>query len=384
MSKKDKPDAELIEMDTREVSIVDKPAIKRKFLIVKSQDGTLGLIRMEDQQMTKANEAINIDEDILDLLDIGKSQQDDSDVVTATTATVDRLMKLATMIKKDGGDAISTKACDELCFVASGLMGKAVDKEEVAKLSPAIAEERVNTAVGQMMAIVNILKDDASADITKGVFDIASKLAPVAKEQDTSNTKIKIFVSSGDEDPEILIQKAGAKMKSSRLSAFEKAVNTLVTLLNEIKGEQPNKDKTKKSNEEDPDMSTTDKDNKDTKDTKTTEAEAAAKAAKEKEEAAAKAKADAEAADDDKVTKTWVKEQIGEAVTKGLESVTTSIKELGEKFEKAGEVVTSLTKKVDEMDAAPAGEGDDSGDGGEGDPTEKKDKKSFWGGRFLS
>lgn len=130
-------------------------------------------------------------------------------------------------------------------------------------------------------------------------------------------------------------------------------------------------------------MSTKDKENKDKEQTtKDQDAEAAAKAAKEKEEAEAAAKAKGDKDDkDEPVTKDWVKDQINQAITKGNEPVMTAIKELGDKFDKAGEVVESLSKRMDEVDnTAPAGEGE--GGDAEGEATEKKDKP-FWGGRFL-
>lgn len=380
---------EIEDLDVREVSVVDRPAIRRKFLIVKCEDGLEVIRQQEDQQMApKATEAENLDQDdILDLLDVHKDEELDQS--TEASKLVDRLMVLATTIKAEDGDTISEAVIDELASITEGLVGQPVDKAETAKLTPEDAEARVSKAVGQMMIIAKRLEDGADEDVEPELAEVGSELAPLAKEDEGSNSgdgTLKVFVGQGD-DPEILIHKAGAKMKRARLSAFEKAVQTLVTLLSEIKGEQPNdkNKKTQKSSEEDQTMST--KDEKDTKDTKDQEcptcAEAAAKAAKEKEEAEAAAKAAEDNKDDngeDSVTKSWVKEQITEAVTNGLGEVTKSIKELGEQFTKAGDVVAAISKRVDELDStAPAGEGD--GDG-EGEGTEKSDKP-FWGGRFL-
>ncbi len=375
---------EIEDLDVREVSVVDRPAIRRKFLIVKSEDGLEVIRQEEDPKMAKNKDTETVDEHgILDLLDVNKDEEGEG----GATKAVDRLMVLAATLKDEEGDTITQESCDELCSITEALAGKPVDKVETAKLTPHEAEERVSKAVGQMMIVAKQAEDGGESELESQCQAIGSELAPLAKDEGSISNQdgtLKVFVvAGGGEDPEIMIQKAGAKMKRSRLSAFEKAVQTLVTLLSEIKGEPQDKnkkkDKTQKSSEEDQDMST--KDEKDTKDTKTDDKAEVNKDDKDtKPEDKQEAKPEDKQDGDETVTKSWVKEQINEAVTKGLEGVTSTIKEMGDKF---SDGLDKLTKRMDEVDeTAPAGEGDGGEDGGDAEATEKKDKP-FWGGRFL-
>lgn len=424
MASKDKagkknPDAELEDLDVREVSIVDRPAIKRKFLIVKRQGGDLGVIRLEDQEMPEAKQVedqeleieeidmedvIKEDEEegsILDMLDVEedvvaedavKADEDSSDeaeivekavkadAVKRATALTAKLMslvnKLKGMSKKEEAGKLPTSVTNEIrsivqaltAMVASltkGEPSKPAKKEEDTEVTnrqdPKVVAGAIKIATAaleRMMSAVNRLKE-LDDDVTKIPSAIINELRGIATELNRIVTRygypakakakkteegqeetLKAFISDdGTGDPEIiLVSKAGAKMKHSRLSAFEKAVNTLMTLLNEIKGEnKKDKKETKKSDEEDPDMSDKDKGHEGDKATAST-------------------------------TKDW------------MEGITKQIGELATKFEELSKGLTgqveALSKKVEEAETIPAGEGD-------GDPAPTETKKSFWAGRIY-
>jgi hypothetical protein len=360
------PEATNVEdLDVREVSVVDKPAIKRTFLIVKSEDGLEVIRQEEDQQMaSKASTAENLDSGgILNLLDLEEAEG--ATEGTEISKTIDQLMVMAESLKAEDGESISDDSCQQIIRLAEGITGKPVDKAETAKLTPQDAEARVTKAVGQLMIVAKKLEDADSNDGLLELGNICSEIAPLEKSDEVTTTQdqpLKIFVASGGDDPEIIIQKAGAKMKRSRLSMLEKAVNALVSILNEIKGDQSNKDgKTQKSDEENQDMST-----KDDKDTKTTDDPKP----EEKIEPTVK---------DDSDTASGL-EKFMEATTKALADVTQGLKDLGEKFSKAGEVVADLSKKVDDMEGTIP-DGNSTGDPEHVDKAENK--KSFWGGRIL-
>jgi hypothetical protein len=327
-NKDGKAKADIVDLDVKEVSVVDKPAIKRKFLVVKNETGDLEVNRQEATTMAD-------DIGILDLLGVGQElatgkgadQQESSHVL-------DRLMSLSVALKKETGDVVSDTSCGEFCSIAE-VIGDPVDKGVIADLTSEELNARVEKATENMLA---------------------------ATEQLTSTDgsgPIQVFVGRG-EDPEVMIQKAGAKMKRARLSAFEKAVQTLVTLLSEIKGEQKTKDKTQKSNEEDESMSQEDVKNRDEK------AEGETDSKPENQPSAG-----ADPAPENQPTN----EGGIETLTKQMGELAAAMKELGEKF---GTEVSALKKRVDELDSTvPPPEGDT-------DPEQNTDpvKKSIWSGLF--
>lgn len=357
------PEATNIEdLDVREVSLVGKPAIKRTFLIVKSEDGLKVIRQEEDQQMApKASTEESLDSGgILDLLDLNKVEGTTEG--TEINKLIDQLMVIAKSLKGDDGETISDDVCQQITKFAEGTTGKPVDKVEAAKLTPQDAEARITKAVGQLMIVAKKLEDDDSDGVLLELSDIGSGIAPLEKADGVVTTQdqpLKVFVASGGDDPEILIQKAGAKMKRSRLSMLEKAVNALVSILNEIKGDQSSGDKkTQKSNEETQNMSTEDtKDPKPedkpdvtSKDTKDAEPEVTATAV---------------------VTKEWA-----EGITKQVSDLAARVEEMAKVV---AEKVDAIAKKVDDFEnTIPDGNSD-------GDPeSTEKAKKSFWGGRICT
>jgi len=284
------------------------------------------------------------------------------------TALMDRLMALATVVKVETAETISDEACNEFCSIAESLTAKKVDTAIVKQLSPIDAYERIAKAAGQVMFVKTL-----DIDHDKEFVDIGKEMAPVTVDKggdaetdetiDLFDGDVKIFVASGDKDPEILIQKAGAKMKRSRLSSFETAVKTLVALLEEIKGEAALNNKDVKKQEINEMGNKTD----------------------QKEDSIDKTKAD-------DVTKTEDQAQDSDAksISDSLEDVskqmseliTTKLAEFGSKMEEmvkaVKEEVATLTKRVDDLDV------ENPGSSADGDPEEVEEtKKSFWGGRFL-
>lgn len=460
--------AELEDVDVREVSVVDRPAIRRTFLIVKNEDGELSVVRDEDlivtskqivpaasasteekrkaqkerasrfgvealenkgerlsfpsdgptdlsqygdpvnlkffldtpersrnarvrfkqfagtytQQKSKAvvHERIvrselrhkikpSFDEnDPLDKL-LPKSVKDQIKDIKETkkmdeTALMDRLMVLATTIKAETDKTISEDSCNEFCSIAESMTKKPVDKSVVMQLSPVDAYELVSKVAGQVMVYSKIEDGERGSELAAIGADMAPAVVDKRSEEDTIDLfdgDVKIFVASGDEDPEILIQKAGAKMKRSRLSSFETAVKTLVALLEEIKGEAANnnnKDVKKQETEEMSDKTETTDDKVDKTEDKT----------------------------DDTAIDTGDKKTVTDGIEDMSKQMTEMIKntfaefstKLEETVKAIKDEVTTLTKRVDDLDV------ENPGSDADGDPEEVEEtKKSFWGGRFL-
>lgn len=328
-SKKPQADAELEELDVREVSIVDRPANKRKFLIVKRDAAGLDT---SEEAMPNRVEVIKDEDSLLDLLGLGLDDADDSETevvldeeidieaitkaaVEATTkvvaAMVGRLSRVVSSLKSggdaggddkggdDAGDKEAKKAevpaktlteikgiaktlgalADKLGGQTGGGDGKGGEaeadgeKEAAKKADTASVLKVCSAALQQLMSAAGKLKsiDKGAAEVPSAIVsDIGSVAVALAKAvtggeaeaeggdkdakkdpTDTSDKKttkkaeapFQVFVTKGDDDdPEIII-KAGAKMKKARLNQFKKAVETLMSLLKELEGDQGGGDK---------------------------------------------------------------------------------------------------------------------------------------------
>lgn len=395
-SKKQEADAELEELDVREVSIVDRPANKRRFLIVKRAGEP-------EEDMPNKVEVIKDEDSLLDLLGLGDAAGDsditdedetpevtieefDLEVITkaaiaetmkVVNAMVGRLSKVVSTLKGSGGDKeaekaeVSEKTLSEIQSIAKTLGALADklgsdekgDEKEAAKKADASTLAKVcGGALQQLMSVSAKLKgidkgaDEVPTAIVQTIGSVAVALAKAVsagekepskggdkdaakepakggdkkdptelRDKERAQKRLQIFVTkSDDEDPEIII-KAGAKMKRSRLNQFKKAVETLMSLLKELEGDQGGSDAKK--------------------DTKG-------------------------------VTKSEDSDSINEKLVKGFELLESK---LGEKIAAALEPVT---KRLDEIDnTVPPGNGD--ADATETKPEEvKKSGDGFWSSVF--
>jgi hypothetical protein len=340
MAKTEKPDAALENIDVREVSVVDRPAIRRKFLIVKRDT-------MEESMPDK----VITDEDIFDAVDHilkdSKDEETQEEIVKVTvgqtlkvlTASLQSLMASTKQIKALGDQPVTSEISSKLKSIAAAITGivGASDKTEKIK---GTTLQAATTALDRLMSMVSKIKGmDASSDLESSVAGelkaIASLIGGMAsqpaakveekieKEEEVIDEEIEedleVFksLSSGDEeDPEIII-KAGSKMKRQRLSAFRKAVDTLVSLLKELEGQPQEKD--------------------------------------EKME----------------TKKAAVSEEWMAGITKTINEFTEKMSELGKSMT---EKIEALQKRVDEFDnVRPSGEGDE-------DEEIQEVKKNLWAG----
>lgn len=292
--KKEEADAELEDLDVREVSIVDRPAIKRRFLIVKRDNGP-------EEDMPKVKVSKDEDSSLLDLLfgsDDDKPDMDqDADIVldedidleaitkTAVEGTgkivsvmVGKLTKVVSTLKSAEA-AVPADAATEVKSIAKtlgGLVQKlggkgADDKTEKAADSPALLKV-CSASLQQLMSAATKIKEISKSaeevpaaligSISVAAVALAKSVtAPKADAEagstadDTADDKgktkttkkdeplFRVFVTKGDEDNPEIIVKAGAKMKKLRLNQFRKAVSTLASLLKELEGDTSDSDK---------------------------------------------------------------------------------------------------------------------------------------------
>jgi hypothetical protein len=229
MPKKEAPEARLEDLDVREVSLVDKPANRRRFLVVKRQEEPMSTKRRAapadevrkddagnaaDDKNTDANTQVAKDEEgsFLDILGIGDSpgeggaddqgdagdagdQGGDQEPVQKAEKAKDVLGKLTPILQKltgavtkakDLGDKPLTpeiaKTISEVVKALQGFGGKADDDGEAGD-GEKDKKEKAETgalasAVSKLTAIVEAVKKAGDGDAPK---DIAAKLAAVAK-----------------------------------------------------------------------------------------------------------------------------------------------------------------------------------------------------------
>jgi hypothetical protein len=323
MPESKKPEAELEDLDVREVSVVDRPAIQRRFLIVKSDnptEETMGTTRkalpaeeareLQRKQEAAAGQPPTESDDFLDLLGIAEVPAPDQDkpaeqeeiqkmqsgeALRMATAALQSIMSVVETAKKAGDKPLDEKqaaaikqAVGQIDVLASKIAGgtkqegeeedekdeegkakqegkgEDEDKEEAEKSALA----KLTTGLERMMAMVSRLKEmQADEDVPEkegkelkaisGMLgSLLAKKEEPEKEDDPEDKKEpedkkkaadpaaplfdwQVFKTAGEDtaDPEIVIvDKAGAKMKRTRLSEFKKAVNTLSSILKELEG----------------------------------------------------------------------------------------------------------------------------------------------------
>ena len=224
--KKDQGVHELTSLEVREVSIVDRPANGRRFSMIKNEDGDMnGEQRIE--------------------IDLNETADGDPSAET----TPDELGAVFKSLGETLGDEKITKA-----------LAISEDAKGEARKVLARAMRSINTAYDAMYS-AETTEDSAPTDFSKAVgselVSIGAALAAMGKKLGGSKA-VKTKKNEGGENAEDIsfsdalvrveemitevvradVEKAGAKMASGRLKAFETAITQLTKLLDELKGKQ--------------------------------------------------------------------------------------------------------------------------------------------------
>lgn len=255
------PGAELQDLEVREVSLVDRPANKLPWYIVKRcAEGLLNITIKKEKGMATMAERIRAalgDEvvEVTDLLDLTTEKDDGLDDTTtnrrvnvekaskaealaAAEAVVGKLMPVANAVKSAAltPDTAATlkEIAGELRDLAKSI-GEAEDTEDTEEKA---AAEKVADALSRLMKVVNVLKSEGEeipGDMPKEIKAIAAMLmaaaaqaanAEDAKEGDgegenkddgegnntegnnTEETNLRAFVVGKGEDPEVILVRA--------------------------------------------------------------------------------------------------------------------------------------------------------------------------------
>lgn len=229
-------EARLTDLDVREVSVVDRPANKRRFLIVKRDDGNLAVIRMEEPMSRTAipreaaeefghillsdgddKATILKDDDIADLVGLGEEDGEEEETEAAADgeivevekgvkdeaikiakAALQRLMSIVNKLKgasKEKGGKLPAPLSNEVRTLAQALSalaqklggkGKGKDTDDAAEKAVSDAVGGLTAAVEKLMEVVNALKalDQAATEvpgeIVTQIQGVATMLAQVA------------------------------------------------------------------------------------------------------------------------------------------------------------------------------------------------------------
>lgn len=309
---KQEAEAELEELDVREVSLVDRPANKKKFLIIKrARQKTLEDEEMEFSEILKGDSDASLlellglsdgtveDTQDSDEIDITFDDTLDFDVITkgnvqelakAVSLLVGRLAKAVNSLKSQKAEP-GSQLVRELQTIAQAIVSvierlgdSGPEKSDTEKADGPGLLKAASSALQSMMQVAAKLKELGGADSVPSAIIAKLKSAaesllkaigtgssggkdkkPAGQQQEDDagssdseddsekrktkkrDDKLQIFVCNKEEEnPEIII-KAGAKMRKARLNQFEKAVETLMSLLKELKGDQEDEGKKRKS-----------------------------------------------------------------------------------------------------------------------------------------
>ena len=284
-----KPDAapgqpeisELDGLDVREVSVVDRPANKRRFLIVKRAEDVMPKIEVshdadflteilklagaDDAESTAKAAAGELSRAVAEVVgklsktvatiktEFDKAGADKSKVPESVAADLrdvqQALSTIADALGKKGeapqakaaGDALQvcTQALEQLMALTEKLKGLGEADAVPGDVADAIK------AVAELLGGLEMSADGGKAPAKDGPKDGPPKGPPQAgskgpageADKDANGeATIKAFVSKGDSDPEIIL-KIGSKMSKTRLSKLKSAVDTMISLVKELEGE---------------------------------------------------------------------------------------------------------------------------------------------------
>ena len=292
INKKDEDVKTKLDLDVvTEVSVVDHPANKRPFLIVKRDDQGNIETSVEKQDMQTENTSV----DFFDILGIPKADNV-APVATESAGTTEQGQEVLAdtpeviNLPSEGSDGINLETptqevVEKSVVTALQTLTEVVNKGRVnskfsdqeiqqikkvsldlivvadqmgASVEPAVKIEKavdpvasVTRATEQLVKASNDIKAQkgspfcsTTADSVKSVAILLQKSVTTEEQEAVKEVpQIQVFKASSSDDsdnPEIII-KAGAKMKKVRLNQFEKAVRTLQSLLKELRGDTINK-----------------------------------------------------------------------------------------------------------------------------------------------
>ena len=292
INKKDEDVKTKLDLDVvTEVSVVDHPANKRPFLIVKRDDQGNIETSVEKQDMQTENTSV----DFFDILGIPKADNV-APVATESAGTTEQGQEVLAdtpeviNLPSEGSDGINLETptqevVEKSVVTALQTLTEVVNKGRVnskfsdqeiqqikkvsldlivvadqmgASVEPAVKIEKavdpvasVTRATEQLVKASNDIKAQkgspfcsTTADSVKSVAILLQKSVTTEEQEAVKEVpQIQVFKASSSDDsdnPEIII-KAGAKMKKVRLNQFEKAVRTLQSLLKELRGDAINK-----------------------------------------------------------------------------------------------------------------------------------------------
>jgi hypothetical protein len=279
--------ARLTELDVREVSVVDRPANKRGFLIIKRDDGTLQVERMESTMPRVAipredAENFGVEKDAGNLVDtvVSAAEEEDVDieveeettepvaivkvekVIEVTKNALHKLMRIVLDSKesKFGASDLPKCVCEEIAGISkslSELFERTKDSKTTTVKAISDVADGITAAVASLAEATNELKklDQASnvipPQVTTKIQNAVDVLDSVigqfasddaesqgteasAKREDTcADPDVAAKASSVTNGSEALV-KVGRKMKVARLSSFKKAVDMLQEILQEL------------------------------------------------------------------------------------------------------------------------------------------------------
>jgi len=286
-NKENNPDtavARLIDLDVREVSVVDRPANKRGFLIIKRDDGTLQVERMENTMPRVAipredATSFGIEKDVGNLADTAVSVMEEEDVdieveeepaelvaivkvekvIEVTKNALYKLMRVVLDSKesKFGAGNLPKSVCEEINGISKSLSvlferGKD-SKDTIVKVVSDIVGG-ITEVIALLAESTNELKklDQSSSAIPSQItmkiqsgIDVLDSILDQFSGADEVNQGVEESfkredkcdasqISVKDGGTTEVLAKVGRKMKVARLSSFKKAVDMLQEILQEL------------------------------------------------------------------------------------------------------------------------------------------------------
>lgn len=297
MGKKDKAKAELIDLEVDEVSVVDRGANLRRYLITKNESGDL-VMKTEEPMGTKKKVKKADESDLSSILFGGEGWDDDSSDTSDEMVVITKglkteieaaLQKIMGKLSKIAGKAkdikkdVPSDVLTELSTIAEAVEALANQLSKDADGGTETTEKAsdfgsmVIDATEALVAAANEIKalDDDTTEIPAALVDAIKKVAVMlmkaieraGEEADDAepdadddaeveqNDVAKMFgfevfrVVQKDKDgkTQVVIKKADGKLKKMKLARFRKSVEYLTSLLKDLEDTPADKEETKKA-----------------------------------------------------------------------------------------------------------------------------------------
>jgi hypothetical protein len=336
----------LLDLDVREVSVVDRPANQSPFLIVKNADGVLD-IKLEETMQGPDKDR---DDAVVEILDLVTKEEEVEvpeakeapDLQAVVEQAAESLMKAAALLKEQQGAEPSQEALDGIAE-ASGALQEALPSDQ---------------------------ESDESAEASDDSSD---------ESESVEDAGLQVYIEK-DGDEQCVVVKRGAKMKKARLDQFRKAIDVLNGILKELDGSEQkmNKDDAQKV-EKTEEPAAKEKVEKQVEEQAAPPAEQPAEEPAEEQEAASE---EAPAAEPEEVEKSDpAPEPTPEPAPAPDVDVVAKLTEAVEKaLSPVVEKIDNLTKRVNELENEGTSNGD--AEAGELEQTQKSEEKNLWKGLF--